>query len=117
MVTLAGSAAQWVAGYPKDVGLDSDLVNAGNCAGMLARLEAGLPLMPGPDEPQELSPGDPMHTASLAIVNRALAETVAMLRDNWLAVERVAGALRKRDRHTEAEVDHVIAHGQRGWRR
>jgi hypothetical protein len=31
-----------------------------------------------------------------------------------LAVERVAGALRKRDRLTQADVDHVIAHGQRG---
>jgi hypothetical protein len=72
-----------------------------------------LPMNPGPDEPHELNPGDPLHAAGFRIIERAQAETAAMLRKNWLAVVRVAGVLTKCDRLTQAELDHVIANGQR----
>jgi hypothetical protein len=107
MVSLAGPIAQRLAGFP-DKGDDDDAKNVGNCAGMLARIEAGLPMNPGPDEPRKLNPGDPLHTAAFRIIERA-----QVLRDNWLAVVRVAGALAKRDRLTQAELDHVIANVQR----
>ena len=109
MVALAGDAAQKLAGLLGHSG-DSDFDNVTNFAGMLARVEAGLPSEPGPSELHELKHGDPLHTAACAIVERAWAETNTMLRDNWLAVVRVAGVLGKRDRLTQAELDHIIAH-------
>ena len=63
----------------------------------------------GPDEPEELHPGDPLHTAGVAIIKRAAAETKVLLRDNWLAVVRVAGAFVKHDRLTQTELDHATA--------
>lgn len=112
MVTLAGSVAQQLAGYPDNYDGD-DLANARNFAGKLVRVVAGLSWMPGLDEPQELNPGDPLHAAGVFIFERAWAETVTMLQDNWLAVMRVASALANHDQPTPAELDHVIAHGQR----
>lgn len=116
MVVLAGLAAQKLAGYPGDTdGLDGDTERMIDLASALARIEAGLPMRPDPDEPQELKPGDPLHTAGIALIERAWAETTTMLQDNWLAVERAAGAQRKRDQLTQADLDHVIAQGQRGF--
>jgi hypothetical protein len=46
MVSLAGSIAQRIAGYP-DKGDDDDAKNVGNFAFRLARIEAGLPMNPG----------------------------------------------------------------------
>jgi hypothetical protein len=116
MVATAGSIAQKLAGYPTGnngfAADDPDFENAMVFAIMLARLKAGLPIILGPDEPQVLKPGDPLHTDVSAIINRTCAETAALLQDNWQAVERVAGALRKCDQLTEAELDHIIAHGQ-----
>jgi hypothetical protein len=113
MVALAGAATQQLAGCVDNSGDEDDSVYVGSCAGMLARLEAGLLAVPGPDESCDLNPGDPLHAAALRIVRRALAETETLVRDNWLAVVRVAGVLAKRDRLTQAELDHVIANGQR----
>jgi hypothetical protein len=104
MVTLAGMEAQKLAGYPKgDFRAEGDLGqgtadddNMINYAWNLARIEAGLPIEPGPDEPEELHPGDPLHTAGVAIIERAAAETKVMLEQNWLAVVRVAGVLARR---------------------
>ncbi|HEY2528575.1 MAG TPA: hypothetical protein VGJ20_11620 [Xanthobacteraceae bacterium] len=42
----------------------------------------GLPMQPGPHEPKVARPGEPLHTAALAILERARAETIAMLEDN-----------------------------------
>lgn len=119
MVALAGSAAQRLAGYADstDGEHSPDFDDAGNCAVMLARVEGGLPTMPGLDEPRELKPGDPLYTAARAIVDRAWTETVTMLRDNWRAVVQVAGAPAKHDRLSQAELDCVIAHGQREQQR
>jgi hypothetical protein len=113
MVAIAGLAAQKLAGYPGENGLDIDTKHMIDSATILARIEADLPPWLRPDEPQELKPGDPLHTAGCAIIERAWAETTAALRDNWLAVVRVAGALCKRDQLTLIELDHIIAYGQR----
>jgi hypothetical protein len=110
MVALAGSAARQLAAATwrrKFYG------NAHTSAAQLARLEAGLPAIPGPDEPHELKPGDPLHDAARDIFERAWAETVALLHDDWLAVERVTDVLAKRDRLAQAELDDIIANGQR----
>jgi hypothetical protein len=115
MVALAGEAAQRIAGYSEgaDEGAADDVVNAGNCAGMLARVEAGLPKMPEADEPRTLEPGDPLYVAACTNIKRARAEVTAILKDKWLAVERVAGASRKGDQLTQAQLDHVMVYGQR----
>ena len=115
MVAVAGVLAQELAGYPArddftpegEFGRDID--NAIDHAWRLARIEAGLPIEFGPDEPEELHPGDPLHTAGVAIIKRAAAETKVLLRDNWLAVVRVAGAFVKHDRLTQTELDHATA--------
>jgi hypothetical protein len=114
MVALAGPAAQKLAGYPDSIRdeHDADSINVIGCAVRLARIEAGLPLQAGPDE-SELNDGAPLHAAGCAIVDRAWPETVALLQDNWSAVARVAGALQIRDHLTQAELDHIIANGQR----
>jgi hypothetical protein len=125
MVAVAGQAAQKLAGYPEgdfrsegDFGEGTaDIDNAINHAWNLARIEAGLPIEPDPDEPNELHPGDPLHTAAIAIIERAEAETTAFLKDNWQAVIRVAGVLRDCNELTQAELDDVIAHGRRGRER
>lgn len=118
MVALAGMAAQELAGYPKnDDDCSGDIDNAICYASHLARIEAGLPSRPDPDAPQELTPDDPLYIVGVAIVQRVGAETITVLRDNWQAIERVAGALRKCDRLSQADLDHVIAHGQRGRHR
>jgi hypothetical protein len=122
LVTLAGQSAQKLAGYPEgdfraegDFGEGTaDIDNAILYAWDLARIEAGLPIEPAADEPRELHPGDPLHTAGLAIIERAEKEIYALLQDSWQAVVRVAGVLGKRDRLTQEELDHIIAHGQRG---
>jgi hypothetical protein len=112
IVVLAGPVAQELAGYPtNDDDFTGDIKNAICYADHLARIEAGLPMWPGPNESLKFKPGDPLHTAGVVIVRRAETETFAMLKDNWLAVVRVADALRKCDRLTQAELDHVIAHG------
>jgi hypothetical protein len=114
-VALAGGIAQQLAGYPanSDDVDDGDMANAGNAVGMLALLDAGLSANPGPGESRELSPGDPLHSAALDFGERAHVETVALLRANWLAVVRVAAALGKSDRLEPADIDRVIANGQR----
>jgi len=111
MVVLAGEAAETLAGYPENPECEGDFDNSINCAWHLARIEAGLPIEPSPDEPQELYPGDPLHTAGLTIIERAKAETKVMLKDNWQTVMRVAGLLATHDRLSQAELDHVIFHG------
>ncbi|HEY2532453.1 MAG TPA: hypothetical protein VGJ20_31735 [Xanthobacteraceae bacterium] len=114
MVALAGMAAQELAGYRKnDDDCIGDINNAICYAMHLACVEAGLPLQSDSDELQEFTPYDPRHMAGVAIVERAGAEILAMLQDNWQAIERVAGALRKYDRLTQADLDRAIGHCQR----
>jgi hypothetical protein len=49
MVVLAGPAAQKLAGYPEDGdGYAGDFDNAQSYAAHLARIDAGLPMWPGP---------------------------------------------------------------------
>jgi hypothetical protein len=114
MMALAGGIAQEIAGYliKGDGGLTGDMNATISCARQIARIEAGLPMAP-PGPAQPLKPSDPLYTATVAILERASAETVAVLRANWWSVERIAGALRKRNQLTQAELDHIIAHGQR----
>jgi len=114
MVAVAGAAAQSVAGYSGSIHDDAhakDRNSALSYAATLARIEAGLPALPGP--PQVPERGDPLHTASVNILARALPETMALLNDNWHAVVRVASELIKRDRLSQAVLDQIIAHGQR----
>jgi hypothetical protein len=114
MVSLAGPEAQRHAGHLTNYGHEHDIEKAIDCATALARIEAGLPPEFGPDGQEELNLGDPLHTASSAkIIDRAQTEVVALLKDNWLAVERVATELRRRDYLVQAELDHVIANGRR----
>jgi hypothetical protein len=42
-------------------------------------------------------------------MKRAHTQTIALLENNWPAVERVAGALQKRDRLEPKELDRLIA--------
>ena len=116
MVAIAGAAAQSLAGYSgsiHDEAHANDRKSALSYAAPLARIEAGLPALPGPDEPQVLERGDPLHTASVNILARALPETMALLNDNWQAVMHVADALTKRDRLSKAVLDQIFANGQR----
>jgi hypothetical protein len=45
------------------------------------------------------------------IIDRAQAEAVALLKDNWQAVVRVVGVLRDCDQLTSEELDRIIAYG------
>jgi hypothetical protein len=115
MVTLAGPAAQKLAGYP-EIGpwYAADINDGGRYASRLARIEAGLSMLAAPDEPGIIKPGNPLHTAGFAIIKRAEVETITTLKDNWQAVVRVAGALSYHDRLTLTDLDDVIDRGQRG---
>jgi hypothetical protein len=110
MVALAGVAAQRFAGYPEneDRLAGGDIDNTIVCSYRLARIEAGLPMQPGPDEDTPRAIGR-FRTASDTIILRAVRETIDLLKKNWSAVERVAGVLAKHDRLSQAELDHVIA--------
>lgn len=116
VVFLAGMAAEKIAGYSVDANNEvdegkGDRDYALSYASRLARIEAGLP--PLPDyKARVLDFGDPLYERR-RIYQRGWEETVALLRDNWQAVERVAGVLAKQDRLTGAELDRVIADGQR----
>jgi len=111
MTALAGPTAEQLAGYPDDREdfCEPDLDHAHNNGALMARIEAGLPIIP--DEPQVLEPGHPLHSALRAIVKNAEAEVDALLRKHWRAVVRVAGVLCNRDRLTQTELDHIIAMG------
>jgi hypothetical protein len=94
-VALAGMVAQKLAGYPiNEAECASDIIRAAVCAGLYCVLKS-----------LEITIG--------GIIERAQAETIILLRVNWSAVERVANALGKYDQLTAAELDHIIAHGQR----
>ncbi|HEY2531224.1 MAG TPA: hypothetical protein VGJ20_25390 [Xanthobacteraceae bacterium] len=110
MAALAGPAAGEMAGYPINHG-GFDFQSAFSSVVAQARIEAGLSL---DYKELTLDPGNPVRVAANAIMERAWTETIALLQGNWQAVVRVAGALRKCDRLTQAELDRVIAHGQRG---
>lgn len=117
MVQMAGIAAQRLAGYSANDDefmsdyKNGDIDNAFRFADALARLEAGLPLQPGPDESPKLPAA--LRPASVAIVNRAEAEITRKLKNSWPAVVRVAGLLYRRDRLRQVELDRAIARRRR----
>jgi hypothetical protein len=86
-----------------DGGWHGDYVDAVCWAACIRALQSGQ------DIPDDISPAEWMDDLdNAALFGRLLAETQALVNENWPAVERVAAALVERKHLTEAQVDDLI---------
>lgn len=81
MVAVAGITALSLAGYSADdarkIKHHSDRDIALGCAAYLARIEAGLPMLPTDEEIRECEPGNPLYDLAMVIIDRAEASLCA----------------------------------------
>jgi hypothetical protein len=110
-VSLAGQAAEKVAGYPprdRDAPDEGDGVTTTSAAVILACLQSGLSV---DDAPEEIAPDDPLRALASAIIDRAFEETVALTRKHYPAIVRVAAVLQRGDYLSATDLDRLIAGG------